>query len=120
MSRQEERRVLLTAEAETRRLEEQRAEIEETLCDLRDDIRAIQARLRSGTVDRKTEAAKPLSELKYWLKAIRETEAEIDAIRRRELAIAGPYGLDLEAARDEIGCRLARLRPCCGAGEGPE
>lgn len=120
MSSKEERRVLLTAEAETRRLEEQRAEIEATLDDLRDDIRAIQARLRSGEVDRRAEAAKPLSELKYWLRAIRETEAEIDAIRRRDLSISESYGLDLEAARAEIGCRLARLRPCCGAGELPE
>lgn len=119
-STMERRQVLLTAEQQIDRLEEKRAEIEETLRDLTEDIRDIQARLRSGEVDRKSEASKPLSELKYWLKAIRETEAEIDAIRRKDLAITDAYGLDLDAARFEIGCRLARIRPCCGAEEVPE
>lgn len=35
----------------------------------------------------------------------------------RELGIAqGDYAVDLEQARFEIGCRLARLRTCCRSG----
>ncbi|TDK49831.1 hypothetical protein [Antarcticimicrobium luteum] len=40
--------------------------------------------------------------------------------QHRKAGIAqGGYALDLEAARAEVGCRLARLRACCREGELP-
>lgn len=34
---------------------------------------------------------------------------------RQQGIVQGGYALDLDAARFEIGCRLDRLRQCCGA-----
>lgn len=40
--------------------------------------------------------------------------------QHRKAGIArGSYALDLEAARAEVGCRMARLRACCREGEVP-
>lgn len=116
MERAEKDPVLIRAKEDVQRLEEQREEIAQELDDLTTEIRELRARIRNGDPERKGESGKLLGDVKYWLKAARETECEIDAIRRKESEITGDYGLDLEAARYEIGCRLARLRPCDGAG----
>ncbi len=116
MERAEKDPVLIRAKDDVQRLEDQREEIAQELDDLTTEIRELRTRIRNGDPERKGESGKLLGDVKYWLKAARETECEIDAIRRKESEITGDYGLDLEAARHEIGCRLARLRPCDGAG----
>lgn len=112
-----DRPVLITAQIQAARLEAQREEISQTLADLVADVRALQSQLRQGEIEKKTETSKLLNDLRYWLKAARETEAELEEIRRKESGIGDAYGLDLEAAEFAIGCRMAQLRPCCGAGE---
>lgn len=104
--------VLIRARAEIERLKQQRDEIAATLNDLTTELHELRARVREGDPDRKGDSGKVLGDVKYWLRAARETECEIEAIRRKESEITGEYGLDLDAARHEIGCRLARLRPC--------
>ncbi|WP_058861062.1 hypothetical protein [Pseudoponticoccus marisrubri] len=121
MERPEEHRpVLVTAADEAGRLEAQRAEIEQTLGELVRDIREIQSRLRQGTFESRTETGKLLGDLRYWLRAARDTEAELEAIRRKQAGIGDGYGLDLDAAERAIGCRLHRIRTCCGAERVPE
>ncbi len=112
--------VLITAEIEKDRLEAQRSEIADTLADLSADLRDLRKRLRGGEARKSGEDGKLLGELRYWLKAARDAEAELEDFRRKECGVVGAYALDLEQARFEIGCRLARIRPCCGAGEVPE
>ncbi|CUH80172.1 hypothetical protein [Tropicibacter naphthalenivorans] len=109
--------VLITACVEDSRLEEQRQEIAQTLSDLIVDVRELQIRMRQGDPEKKAEANKVLADLRYWLKAARETEIELEAIRRRQAGIEDAYGLDLCKARDEIGCRMARLRACYDQGD---
>ncbi|MDA7424678.1 hypothetical protein [Thalassococcus lentus] len=109
--------VLITAKTEAERLEKERDSIARQLTGLRQQIEALQDQLEAGTIKTEGEDKKLLAELRYWLKAGRETEKEIDEIRRRDAGIADVYGLDLDAAVSEIGCRLARVRACCGAGE---
>ncbi len=106
---------LVVAQCETSRLEAQRDEIVQTLAELVADIRALQDDIRSGKA-KKTEVGASLADLRYWLKAARETEAEIETVRRRESGIVGSWGLDMRAAEHEIGCRLARLKERCGEG----
>ena len=117
MERAQKDPVLIRAKDDIQRLEEQREEIAQELDDLTVEIRALRARIRNGDPERKGESGKLLGDVKYWLKAARETECEIDAIRRKESEITGEYGLDLDAAHYEIGCRLARIRPCCSEGD---
>ncbi|MFW2587562.1 hypothetical protein [Sagittula sp. SSi028] len=105
--------VLVVPVCETGRLEAQREEIAQTLSELAGDVRALQGKIRSGEA-KKGDVGAALADLRYWLKALRETEAELDAIRQRESGVIGGWGLDLDAAGDEVRCRLARLAECCG------
>ena len=106
--------ILITAKAELERLENNRAEIAETLEHLKQDISDLREQLRSGEVGKGSDASKALNELRYWLRAARETELELETLRRKDAGIAGEYGIDLEEARSEIWCRLDRLRRCHG------
>ena len=108
--------LLVAKLTDNQRFEEQRQEIAETLDELVADIRFVQGQLRQGEVERKAETGKLLSYLRYWLKAVRETEAELENIRRKELGLEGAWGLDLDPARSAAWCRLPRLRACRGAG----
>lgn len=94
---------------ETARLEMERDQIARTLGDLAEDLQDLREKVRRGEA-KKTEGGTTLADLRYWLKALRETEAELDEIRRRDIGIAGDWGLDLHAAQFEVGCRLDRLK----------
>ena len=65
------------------------------------------------TREDKAQGKRLLEEARYWLRQLRETEAELGKIEREKAGIAGSWGLDLEKSREEIRCRLARL-PRCG------
>lgn len=108
---------LITARAEKDRLQAERESITEVLRDLREDLEQMAALMRGGEGVTTPEVKALLTDMRYWLKALRETEAELETIRRKEAGIVGGYGLDLARARVEIGCRLDRLRRCCGAGK---
>ena len=101
---------LVVPVCEAGRLEAQRDEIAQTLEELTADIRALQERIRSEERTKKTDVGTALADLRYWLKAARETEAELDAIRRRQSGIKGEWGLDLDVAFSEICDRLDRIR----------
>lgn len=111
--------IILTAGSRCERLQKQRDRATATITDLLDQIEEAQDRIRRGDIDRKSEAAKVLGELKYWLRAARETELELEAIIRKEEGIVDAYAIDLEAARLAVGCRLDSLRACCAEGEIP-
>ena len=108
---------LITARAEKDRLQAERESITQVLRDLREDLEQMAALMRGGEGVKTPEVKALLTDMRYWLKALRETEAELETIRRKEAGITGGYGLDMERARVEIGCRLDRLRRCCGAGK---
>lgn len=108
---------LIIPEQDDTRLEEERDGISETLEDLRQALTALQRKAVAGDIADKAEAGKVLADIRYWLKAARETEQELEQARRRDAGIARAYGLDLEAAMREVDCRLDRLRDCCGGTE---
>ena len=115
----EDRPIVIIANERCDRLRKQRERATATIADLLDQIEETQDRIRRGDIDKKSEASKVLGELKYWLRAARETELELEAIIRKEEGIGDAYGLDLEHARSAIGCRLDSLRACCAEGEIP-
>ncbi|WP_235953056.1 hypothetical protein [Salipiger sp. PrR002] len=109
--------VLIHLDEELTRLEEEREMIADMLRHLGADMRRLRGQYEdSGTLD-KPETSKAVADLRYWLKVAHETEALITNVRRKQKGIAGDWALDLERARLEVGCRMARLRRCCGAGE---
>lgn len=118
--KEEEQRIVITANERCERLRRQRDRATVTIAELIDQIDELQGRVRRGDIAKKSEASGALNELKYWLRAARETELELEAIIRKEEGIGDAYGLDLEQARLAIGCRLDSLRTCCREGELPE
>ncbi|WP_417721204.1 hypothetical protein [Salipiger sp.] len=112
--------ILIHLEEELSRLENERDDVAAVLRDLGEDMRRLKAQVEDGEGINRTEAGKLLGDVRYWLRASHETEAQIANVRRKQKGLAGDWALDLERARDEIGCRMARLRRCCGAGEVPD
>ena len=108
---------LLTTGSELDRLEAERASLTQVLGDLREDLEQMAAQMRGGEGVKTPEVKALLTDMRYWLRALRETEAELETIRRKNAGFTEGYGLDLERACIEVGCRLDRLRRCCGAGE---
>lgn len=108
---------LITAKNESARLEKKRAEFEEILGGMVDDLSSLSDRLRDGNLDVDKDARQLKQDIRFWLRLAAETEAELNALKRQDADICGSYGIDMEAARLEVGCRLDSLRACCGAGE---
>ncbi|WP_425101207.1 hypothetical protein [Tropicibacter sp. S64] len=110
----EEKPILILPGADLKRLENDRESIAATLRDLVEDLEELKndlrAERRAGTG---AEGGKLLTEVRYWLKQARETEKEIDALRRQENGCALGWGIDFDAAAYQVGCRLASLRACC-------
>ncbi|SIS68431.1 hypothetical protein SAMN05421759_102348 [Roseivivax lentus] len=106
---------LITPETRASALEEERQEFLETLKELRAALNDLKTKVRAEQMTRedKAEAKRLLEEARYWLRQVRETEAELVKIEREKAGIQGSWGLDLEKSRAEIQCRLARL-PKCG------
>lgn len=107
---------LINPDARLAKLETDRAHIALTLESMRAQLMDLDRKVQAGEVGTPTEAGKLLNDIRYWLRAARETEAELETVTRQREGITQSYGLDLDRARSEVGCRLARLRACCRAG----
>ncbi|MHA6325465.1 hypothetical protein [Roseivivax sp. CAU 1753] len=111
---------LITPEIRASALEEEREEFLETLAELRMALKDLRQKVRADemTKEDKAQGKRILEEARYWLRQLRETEAELVKIEREKAGIAGAWGLDLEKSREELRCRLARLPQCgCARGE---
>ncbi|WP_186766547.1 hypothetical protein [Puniceibacterium confluentis] len=104
---------LITHDTRLSELDTTRAHIAATLKSIRLQIVDLKTRVEDGNLQNTREVGQLLADARYWLKAARETEAEIENVEKQRAGIVHDYGLDLEHARSEIGCRLARLRRCC-------
>lgn len=109
--------ILVQIEQELSRLENERDQIADRLQELGEEMLRIKTELQTGEGMKRADTGKLLGDVRYWLRASHETEAQIANVRRKQKGLVGDWALDLERARDEIGCRMARLRRCCGAGE---
>ncbi|WP_417524699.1 hypothetical protein [Marinovum sp.] len=107
---------LITPKQDIDRLEGRFLVVRESLEEFEAALRDLKQQVRSGEVTALKDAGKTLAEIRGWMKLAMETEAQLAEYARKEAAIDGAYGLDLDKARSEIGCRLAKLRKCCGAG----
>ena len=112
--------VLITAEEESSVLDLEREAIARELRTIRRMVTELRERVEAGETGTGSEASKALADLRVWLKHAKETEVQIERHRREHAAIEGAYGLDLDAARVAVGCRLDRLRQCCREGRVPE
>ena len=107
---------LITPNQDVARLEEDLEVVREFLGEFEAALRDLKQRVQNGDIGTLKDVSKTLAEIRGWMKLAMETEAHLAEYARREAAIDGAYGLDLDKARFEVGCRLAQLRKCCGAG----
>jgi len=85
--------------------------------DLRNKTEDLMKRIQAGEDADLVSGSKQLAAADGLLRACQKVETNLVEQRNRQAGIAqGGYGLDLERARFEIGCRLARLRACCDQG----
>ena len=85
--------------------------------DLRQEIEDLKEKVRVGEGLETTQGSKTVSSATSLLKTCQEVENRLVECRKKSAGIAhGGYALDLERARTEIGCKLARLRCTARAG----
>ncbi|WP_161601039.1 hypothetical protein [Pseudooceanicola batsensis] len=107
---------LIQAEPGTSELTGQIEEILDELKRLKSDLRMVQGYVQSEEPGHTREALRCAGDVRSFLKLAYDVEARVNEERRKELGIAGDTGFDLGEARDQIGCKLDRLRGCCGSG----
>ena len=79
------------------------------------EINEAMDRLKQNQFDDLKDATRSYRDLRQALLMVFEERAKVAKLDKLEAGIAYDYALDLDAARDEIGRRLARLRD---AGDG--
>lgn len=86
---------------------------EELYDEIAEEVRAVIRRVRAGELDTKgtTQAAK---DMRQALLIVLEERARVAKLHKQEAGIVHDYALDFDAARAEIGRRLARLRDAGG------
>ena len=80
-----------------------------------EDLVRARRELRAGRMDEVKAAVQAVKDLKAALHLVMEERARVEKLRRQVGGVGPDHALDFDAARDEIGRRLARLRD---AGEG--
>lgn len=92
------------------------AALQRSVQDLRRQIEALAEAARSDGEFDETAAAKHLRGLRSLVADCARAETFLNESRHKQAGIGrGGYALDLERARSDIGCKLDRLRRCCGS-----
>lgn len=84
------------------------------LRDCAEDFDLLRQQLRAGELDGLKDAVKMARELRAATHLVLEERNKVDKLRKDIAGAVGASGLDLGAARDEIGRRLACLRRAGG------
>ena len=112
---------LITPEERMSRTAELLQSLEVSIRGLRQAAEDLRKRIETGEDADLASSARQLGQLEGLIRSCQKVETSFVEQCHRQAGIAqGGYALDLERARSEIGCRLARLRACCGAGQIPE
>ena len=89
--------------------------LQESLGDLRRTAVALKKKIETGETEELGLGAKEIASVDQLARNCMKTEVSLAEICNRKAGIVrGGYALDLDVARVEIGCRLGRLRTCCG------
>jgi hypothetical protein len=84
--------------------------------DAASDLSAAMAALREGRVGEVKAAMLAVKDLKLAFQLVMDERTRVDKLRKQVAGVAGDCTHDFEAARDEIGRRLAKLRAAAGGG----
>ncbi|MGR3500992.1 hypothetical protein [Pseudaestuariivita sp.] len=97
-------------------VEDQLDTLERQLRVLRQNLATWSDEAAAGDMSSGATGKRMLTEVSGWIRSALDLEKRLDE-RKRDVQGIAPgkdYALDFDAARREIGCRLARLRTCGG------
>jgi len=107
---------LITLDEQISRTADLLRSLEESLCNLRQQAEDLATRIETGEDVNLAKGSKQVAQVSGLIRSCQKVEEQFVEHHNRQAGIArGGYALDLEEARSEIGCRLARLRACRGA-----
>lgn len=94
--------------------------LKRSVSDLRQSAEDLKARIDAGEEADLAGGKRQLSECSALIRNCQTVETHLVRLQSSETGhVQGGYALDLDRARSEIGCRLARLRACEDAREVP-
>lgn len=79
-----------------------------------EDLVLAQRKLRQGSVDEVKAAAQAVKDLKAAFQLVMDERTRIEKLRKQVAGVVHDYAIDFDAARAEIGRRLACLRHAGG------
>jgi hypothetical protein len=107
---------LITPEERVSRTAELLQSLEDAVRDLRQQAKDLSAQIQAGEDADLVIGNKQVSAAETLVRTCQKVEASlVEQYHKQAGIVRGGYALDLVQARFEIGCRLARLRACCGA-----
>ena len=107
---------LITPEERVSRTAELLQSLEDSVRSLRQQAQELCLQMKSGEDADLVNGTRQLAGVEGLLRLCHKVETSLVEQHERNAGIVQRgYALDLEQARFEIGCRLARLRSCCGA-----
>ena len=84
--------------------------LERQLRGMCEDLEALSDSVRAENFEDAKNRSRILGDIRQWLKLAIEAETQLEQRKKKEQGIVNGYALDMDAARDSIGCRLDRLR----------
>lgn len=107
---------LITPGDDEARADELMLSVEDSLGELRRQIKDLTKRVEAGEEVKATDVKATLSSLPATVATFHKLEVHLAEIRRQKSQIAqNGFALDLDFARAEVRCALGRLRSCCRA-----
>jgi hypothetical protein len=73
-------------------------------------------KIRDGELDEVKTAVQAVKDLKTAFQMVMDERTRVEKLRKQVAGVVHDYALDFDAARDEIGRRLARLRDAGSGG----
>lgn len=92
------------------------AETEDLYRQAAEDLARAGRGLRQGRIDEAKLALQAVKDLKLAFQMVMDERARVEKLRKQTAGVVGDNALDFEAARTEIGRRLACLRDAGGGG----
>ncbi|MFD3191048.1 hypothetical protein ACFMPD_12340 [Sedimentitalea sp. HM32M-2] len=104
---------LITPEERVLRTAELFRSVEESLQRLRQQAEDLRKQLEAGEDTDLLDGSKQVAAVERLIGTCQKVETSLVEQQQKQAGIVrGGYALDLNAARVEVGCRLARLRTC--------
>ncbi|MDR9393583.1 MAG: hypothetical protein RI571_04570 [Roseovarius sp.] len=102
--------VLITSEENPTRLTTSIDALARQLAEMREELEERYKQIRAGNFSGLEDSKTAVADIRQWLRIALEAEVQLEKRRKQEQGLAGGYGIDFDAARAEVGCRLDRLR----------